>query len=276
MEKDATQSTAADDLRRWLGDTALPEGSPDDTDDDGGTVARRRRRRAQALAAITIPWLVILLAVLYDGTAPQDLAGPAPEPTPSHVAVEAPRDTPSASDTRTPGTDEPPAAGPLAVGLVRDAVTQVVGDTTTALDTAAAEPGRRLADATWVVRVHAVVLRGDRRRWRSARHEIWAVPVADRNGVVVALDRPWRVRSGDPPTADVKWEPADADIGGVRGALRRAGLPAPPDIDVERHPSLSGVLRATAPARSGGGHVWLRSTPSPAVLGRNPAAAERP
>lgn len=300
MRHDVDQPSAAEDLRRWLGEAAVPPPTGEVSHD--GTVARRSRRRMAVAAAIAVPWVVVLVAVLSDGAPPSrgaalpahrttSRAGLASEPAgsateraesttdpvaePTEPATEAvdPAEPADPADGNDHGA--PAAAGPVAVGAVRDAVTSTGDTTSSALDVAAAEPARRLADATWIVRVHAVVLSGDGRHWRSANHETWVVPVGSRRGTVVALDRPWRVAHGAPPSTQVRWEPTDVDIDDVRVALRRAGLPAPSDIAVERHPVLTGVLRATAHSRDGTSRVWLRSTPRLAVLGDR-AAGVRP
>lgn len=259
MTHDAGPPTAAEDLRRWLDDDAVP--SQSDATGDDGTVARWSRRRVTVAVAIAVPWVIVLVAMLPGRAMPTRRADPA---------------TGATESATTRDRSGPAAAGPLAVGLVRDALTHTGATTATAVDVAAAEPPQSLADATWIVRVHAVVLHGDRRQWRSSSHEIWAVPVGSRGNVLVALDRPWRVRHGDPPTAEIRWQPADVDVHGVRSALRRAGLPAPGDLVIERHPEANGVLRATSRTPAGPTHVWLRSTPSLVVLGSDRAVAVRP
>lgn len=277
MTEDPERPTAADDLRRWLGESTVPPDTSDRNADDR-TVARWSPRRLTRFAAIVLPWLVTVVVVLAADPMPARPATAPPQAvqrggSPAPVATSPAPVAASAAPTPAAPT---PAAGPLAVGAVRDAVTRTGDTTTTALDSAAAEPAQRLADAAWLVRVHAVVLRGDRRRWRSARHEIWAVPVGARGGTTVVLDQPWRVSTGSPPTARIGWKPADVDIDDVRRVLRRAGLPASPPVVVERHPVLPDVLRATTGTRSGPAHVWLRSAPSLAVLGgEQPAAARR-
>jgi hypothetical protein len=193
--------------------------------------------------------------------------------TAAHVGAPstAPAAAPSAASTSVPtaapadrdGPGPPPAAPPVAIGLVRDAATTAGAGSTTAVDTASAGRVEPLGDGTWLVRVHAVVLRGDRRRWRSARHEVWAAPIGRRGGAVVALDRPWRVAVVDATPHPPRWSAAGGDVAAVRSALRDAGLPAGRDLRLQRDPTLPGVVRAVTGASS----AWLRAGAQPRVLG---------
>lgn len=275
MTHDAGQPNAADDLRRWLDDAIPPQ--PTVHREENRSRHGPRWRRLMVTTALVVPWTVVVLAVQLGGDDPRE-----PEPVPARPAPTtgpiATPPTPSARPFDGPQPPAPAAAEPLAIRLVRDAVTRTGTATTTALDTAAAEPARAVAGAgaTWIVRVHAVVLRGDRRRWRSSSHEVWAVPIGRRDGAVVGLDTPWRVASGDPRRLEPAWQPANVDVDAVRGALRRAGIPGPKDLVVERHRSLPGVLRAVDETRSGRAHVWLRTSPSLAVLGGGEPTGTRP
>jgi hypothetical protein len=280
MDIGSDDRVTGDELRRWLDDGG------DDTSPDDGAPPHRRRRwwRVAALA----PWLLVALALAVTGgdgrgartTAPRPpradagggaaLGSPtrpatAPSATQAASAQAAPEASPAARRPDGPAGDGPPASlDPVAVGLVRDAVTTTAADgTATALDAAVAGRADPVGDATWLVRIHAVVLRGDRRRWRTARHEVWVAPVGRRDGGVLALDRPWRVAVVDPTPHPVGWRPADGDRGAVRRALRDAGLPTGPDLRLERDPALPTVLRAV----TGSSSTWLRAGAHPRVLG---------
>ncbi len=225
---------------------------PGDGRDDGPTSSRRGRRVLLA-GVVVVPWLVVGVLMLIGG-----------RPATTRLTPDAPRAEPVDDGRR---TADDAIAGPVAVRLVRDAVTSTGDGTATALDAAAAEPPDPLGDDLWIVRVHAVVLHGDRRRWRSASHEIWAVPVGRRNGAVVGLDHPWRVADGADRIVDTAWEPAAVDLDEVRTALRRAGIPAVADLRAERHPQRVALLRAVIGAGPHQRHVWLRTTPVLEVLG---------
>lgn len=271
MEDASDPDVSGDELRRWL------DAGSDDTHTSADEDPHRRvSTRRRWLVAVVAPW-VLLAAVAAAGrvndsdatpaaAAPSPAAAPAPTvaaaPAPTAApATPAPNDPPAAA---APTEVDPPAAVvPAAVGMVRDAVTTASGDVTTALDSGTPEQPRRLADDTWLVRVHAVVLHGDRRRWRSARHEVWAAPVGRRGGGVVGLDRPWRVAIADRKRVRRTWQPATGDLPAVRRALRDAGLPAGPRLRLERDPALPAVVRAVTGASS----AWLRAGSRPRVLG---------
>jgi hypothetical protein len=135
-----------------------------------------------------------------------------------------------------------------------------------ALDVAAAETADVLTDDTWAVRVQAVVLRGDRRRWRTARHEIWVAPVGLRDGRMVGLDRPWRVATVDEGIAPLPWTPADVDHRVVRDALDDAGIGHDGTRVVQQHPALPSVVRVTT---ADDHRLWVRLAPAPAVVGHD-------
>ncbi len=248
MHDAVEEPMTADDLRRWLGDDARPRATSGTPHHDR-RAPRWRRRSTLLITAATIPWLLMGALVMAGALPPwegsPDVAGPDP----------ARRGTRGAT------------AGAVAVRLVRDAVTSTGDGVATALDAAAAEPPDPLHDDTWIVRVHAVVLHGDRRRWRSATHEIWAAPVGRRDGAIVGLDHPWRVARGADRIVELAWQPADVDLDEVRAALRRVGLPATADVRVERHPHLASVLRAVVGQEPGEHHVWLRRARTIEVLG---------
>jgi hypothetical protein len=171
-----------------------------------------------------------------------------------------------------PTTDAAPTAvAPTAVRLLRDAVTRT-GARSMALDAAAAEEVDTLAAGTWAVRVHAVVLRGDRRRWRTATHEIWVAPVGLHDGRLVGLDRPWRVATLDGDIAQTTWDRADVDTRAVRRALDEAGIDHRDDLVVQQHPTVPSIVRVST---TGTRHVWVRLTPEPAVIGLHGAGHGR-
>lgn len=257
-------------LSRWLGDDAHDEpGLPSATPTDR---ARHRRppRRVIRAAALLLPWLIIL-AVL--GARAADMAtdtttSPGGGPSPASAA-------------RSPGhlaeAGDPPAPadqmGALAVRLVRDALTGRRADGTTAVDVATPESPRALGSDQWLVRVHVVVLRGDARRWRSATHEVWAVPVGLRPAGAVGLERPWRVATDHPRVRSGRWSAASVDEAAVRVALRGAGLRAAEALDAERHPAIAGIVRVRAADGGRTTRIWVRTTPTAQVLGTSPAGA---
>jgi hypothetical protein len=276
-------------LTRWLhedtgNDPNLPDTAPDERDGP-------RRGRIRAIA-IALPWLVtlaVLAATTRTGDAP---AGPPPAAPASEAGGQPPE---GLTATATPDSDgHPPddAGAPsapdgdqrppdglaaIATGLVRDAITGQRGDTVRAVDVATAEPADPLGGDHWLVRVHAVVLRGDTRRWRSAAHEVWAVPMAARAGQVIGVDRPWRVSSGRPRITVSGWVPASVDRAAVADALHRGGTRPADDLDPQRHPDLGGIIRVRT-AAGGGSHVWLATEPRLHVLGAGPGttASEGP
>ncbi|HEX6254726.1 MAG TPA: hypothetical protein VFZ70_02850 [Euzebyales bacterium] len=289
---DDAGTTPEDALRRWLGeDASTVTAGADETGQRGG----RMPRRVGIAALVLLPWAALALAVVSGDTtsstgAPRAGMNPAgtadrhetPDgggrsmPTAGAPATGDPaREPTDAVDDESAGDDGPTTAGdggrpapagigPTALRLVRDAVTRT-GAQTSALDTAAVERPTRLAAGVWLVRVHAVVLRGDRTRWRSADHEIWAVPVGRRGGDLVGLEQPWRVSAAPTRTATTAWRRTTVDTAAVRTALRRAGFDAA-RVDVRRHPTLDAILRV----RTDHGWVWVRSTPRPGVLGAEP------
>jgi len=280
---------ATTDLRRWLGESTAS------TVDDGDVHDPSRRWTASRVALVLLvlaPWVVLAALALTGTPTPSRAAGSDPaagvvdvgatDPTnrSSQRATGDARTTAAGTPTAAAGTAAPagpvdpdpaadpavPAAvGPTAVRLVRDAVTRA-GPRSMALDAAAAETVDVLTDDTWAVRVHAVVLRGDRRRWRTARHEIWVAPVGLRDGRVVGLDRPWRVATVDGGIARTSWTPADVDHRVVRGALDDAGIGHDGALVVQQHPALPSVVRViTADAR----RLWVRLAPTAAVVGHD-------
>lgn len=268
---DATQ-----DLRRWLGQEGAPASAGHDDVDDP---PRRWTPPRVALALLVLaPWVVLgalaLTGVRDPSTTARSSDGAGPAGTATDHPAGAPTDgatPPSAAPAAQAGhTDDatvadavPAAVRPTAVRLVRDAVTRT-GARSMALDTAAAEAVDALTVDTWAVRVHAVVLRGDRRRWRTATHEVWVAPVGLRGGRVVGLDRPWRVATIDGGIAPTTWDRADVDPDAVRAALDDAGISHGDDLVVQRHPTLPSVVRVTT---TGTRRVWVRLTPEPVVVG---------
>lgn len=280
---------ATTDLRRWLGESTAS------TVDDSDVHDPSRRWTASRVALVLLvlaPWVVLAALALTGAPTPSRAGGSdraagvvdvgAADPTDrsSQPATGGARTrdaagTPTAAATEAPAgpVDLDPAAdpavaaavGPTAVRLVRDAVTRA-GPRSMALDAAAAETADVLTDDTWAVRVHAVVLRGDRRRWRTARHEIWVAPVGLRDGRMVGLDRPWRVATVDGGIARTSWTPADVDHRVVRGALDDAGIGDDGALVVQQHPALPSVVRViTADAR----RLWVRLAPTAAVVGHD-------
>lgn len=258
---------SGDDLRRWLDASDGGTGAPADDD-----APRPRSRRRWWVMAVVAPWALLAVALVAapapDGTvhaAPSGSAtapaGPAATAPPADATAPAPARPATATAAAPP--EAPAAVAPTAVGMVRDAVTTASDGVTTALDSATPERPRRLGDGTWLVRVHAVVLRGDRRRWRSAQHEVWAAPVGSRDGVVAGLDRPWRVAVAAADREPPAWRPATGDLPAVRAALRGAGLPTGPGLRLERDPALPAVVRAVTASSS----AWLHVGGRPRVLG---------
>ena len=258
---------AADDLRRWLGDNTAP------TDVDVDDPPRRWTRSQVVLGLLVLaPWVVLAALALTDGPATWPDGGPDPAADVTDAGTARPTDASSeqaAARARTtdavatPTATAPPAVGPTAVRLVRDAVTRA-GARSMALDAAAAEAADVLADDTWTVRVHAVVLRGDRRRWHTARHEVWVAPVGLRDGHVVGLDRPWRVATMDGGIAPLSWTPADIDHRAVRGALDDAAIAHGGALVGQQNPSLPSVVRV---ATTDGRRLWVRLDPEAVVVG---------
>lgn len=276
------QDDPSHDLRRWLGEDDTPTRAAHDAVDD--PPRRWTGPRVTLVLLVLAPWIVLVALALSgapggstavrpadrDGTGDPATVQPAGAP-----AAGAP--TPSAAPTVLPGPDDDPtttpaapaigtapaAVGPTAVRLVRDAVTRS-GVRSMALDAAAAEEADPLAAGTWAVRVHAVVLRGDRRRWRTATHEVWVAPVGVRAGRVVGLDRPWRVATIDSDVARTTWRRVDVDTRAVRAALGDAGLDHGDDLVAQRHPTVPSVVRVTVAGRR---RVWVRMRPEPVVVG---------
>lgn len=284
------ETSSRDDINRWLADAdditpSMPKSGTDDA-------RRRQLRRAAMIAALVLPWCIALVMLVASPPThaskqrPGTAAGPAdppidvaattePDPATGSTPTAAPGSGSSSNDvdddarpipaTRTPEVDA------VAVAMVRDAVTAVDGDDATALDLATAGTGTPVGADTWIVRVHAVVLRGDRQRWHTAAHEVWAAPVGMRAGRATALDRPWKLDDGGPPSRPPRWAPAtvDVDPDALRAALTAAGY-RPTATALERHPSVPDLVRAEVRGSDDGAgrvHVWVRTTPTVAVLG---------
>lgn len=284
-----------DSLTRWLGE---------DTDDhpslppDTGPVATPPWRKLARVGALALPWmlmLVVVLATTGTSTPGPDADGARTVTTPSGGGTTTGRPEGgttehatdrSAADIAVPGDDQPVASGVAAdgpdavavadipadvaasaVGLVRDAVTISTDDTSSALDVATAEPPQPLGSEQWLVRVRAVVLRGDAREWRSATHEVWAVAVGVRDQRVIGLDVPWRVSRQRPRVAALEWSAARVDDAAVRTALEHAGIEPASDLEPEQHAALPDIVRVRTTDGQGNGHVWVRTTPEPQVLG---------
>lgn len=273
----------ADDLRQWLdGDATTPD--PPATGTDGDPPRHRRRARVVALmCAMLALWLVAaaLIVAGRDGPARPASGSPTPSaaapmtaarpdesgatPTPAATAPDRPAATGVADDPL--ATPPPAGVAPTAVRLVREAVTRADGPATSAVDVAAAEHPHAVADGAWLVRVHAVVLHGDRRRWRRSTHDVWAVPVGQRAGRLVGLERPWRVATVDGRVVRTAWRAATVDPTTVRAALRRAGMRPPAEragLTVERHPTDPTIVRASVGDDVA---VWLRQGATLEVLG---------
>jgi hypothetical protein len=232
---------------------------------------RRRPRRFTRIAALLAPWIVALAVLAAaphtTGTTPvRDTGGrdATPAPAPSHAAP-----APSASADATAPADATAAA----VRLVRDAVTGRRSGVTTAIDVAVPEEPEALGADQWLIRVHAVVLRGDARRWRSAVHEVWAVPIGISDGHAIALEEPWPVANEHARVTPGRWDAEAVDEAAVRSTLRAAGMRPAPDLAAERHPQIPHVIRVRV-AGPGARHVWLRTTPSMHVLGAGAEAVE--
>jgi hypothetical protein len=240
-------------------------------------------RRGTRAAALVAPW-VLVVAVLASPlrtpgttatTGSQASGGTASGGTAATRSSAAP----SAAETASPAGAAPPApagAGATATRLVRDAVTGRNEGTTTAIDVAVPETPRWLGSQVWLVRVHAVLLHGDAQRWRSATHEIWAVPMGVQAGRLVGLDHPWRVATDDSRIAPAHWEPATVDEATVRAALLTVGAQPVHDLHAEQHPEVAEIIRVQVAVGTHRHHVWLRTTPSVRVLGAPAAPAERP
>lgn len=277
------EDDATIDLRRWLG-----EATPAPTHDDAvpGDAPRRRTwwRTALGLLLLT-PWAALALLSLTDAHGSSlrrrtddgpAVAGARAAPT-GAASLPATRRTAAADPTASTGRDPsdhavPAAVGPTAVRLVRDAVTRA-GSRSTGLDVAAAEEVAEVVSAdTWAVRVHAIVLHGDRHRWRGAAHEVWVAPVGVRDGRVVGLDRPWRVATIDGGPVPAAWRRAEVDRALVRGALDDAGIGHDGDLVTQRHPALPSIVRVTV-----GKHrrVWVRLGPPAEVVGQRTREGDR-
>jgi hypothetical protein len=270
-----------DGLARWLAeDTADDPSMPRTATDDD---ERPRRRRNLRIAALALPWVITLGALVATagiGDPPADHVGgrrssgvaaadgaPRPGGVQPSAADHGSEGEPAAADTAATGARRPPdGLTGVAIGLVRDAITARHGDTTRAVDVATAERPRPLERGHWLVRVRVVVLAGDTRRWRSATHEVWAVPVAARAGGVVGVDHPWRVASERPRIVPTGWHTAEVDRSAVTAALRRIAARPADDLDAQRHPDLTGIIRVRT-AADDGAHVWLGTEPDVHVLG---------
>lgn len=229
-----------------------------------------RWRRGVRPGVVAAPWVLALALLAMRGPGLDHAAPPGAAPDGDSTVI--PSDIPTAvagSDIPTGDADGRAAvtAEATAVRLVRDAVTRRRGDRVTALDVAAPERARPLEPAVWMVRVHAVVLQGDRRRWHSAAHEIWAVPISTADGRTVGLEHPWRVAQSDGGVEAGPWQPAEIAEGQVHAALRAAGLQPADDMPIERRPGMTGVLRAGIVTDGVSGHAWLRTGPPLEVLG---------
>jgi hypothetical protein len=166
----------------------------------------------------------------------------------------------------------PDGVAATAVRLTRDALTGRDGTVTTAVDVAIAEPPLPLGPDQWLVRVQAVVLRGDTRRWRSATHETWAVPVGVRHEAHVGLEAPWRVALEEPVVTRPDWQAATVDERAVRSALRTVGARGAPDLAAQQHPALPHVIRVRIAGPEPAGHIWLTTEPTERVLGASVTA----
>jgi hypothetical protein len=227
------------------------------------------------IVALLAPWIVVL-AVLAAAqhttgdtvrtTADRDGAATTLASDAATASATIPAGAPS--DMAGEGSSVPaPADVPAtAVRLVRDAVTGRHAGATTAIDVAVPEAPRSLGADQWLVRVHAVVLRGDTRRWRSATHEVWAVPLGMSGEQVVSLDTPWPVATTRPRVARGRWTSEVVDQKAVRTALREAGLRPAGNLAAERHPQVPYIIRVRT-AGAQGRHVWLRTAPTMQVLG---------
>lgn len=291
-------------LNRWLGDEAdaspsMPTADPADREERSGAA-----RRAFRGGALLLPWLLAAVVVVTATAGPP--GAPAPEartaaggPGGGSARTDAPRadgatarppGAPDATASDETGAAQPPGAadagarpagtappgaevgadallGATAVGLVRDTVTGRRGGRTSALDVAVPEPPRPLAGDEWLVRVHVVVLRGDARRWRSATHEVWAVPLGVVDGRPVGRDRPWRVDAGTPRVDAGRWTPATVDEHAVRAAVRATGARPATDLAAEQHPTAAEIVRVRVTGAGPARRVWLRTDPGVAVLG---------
>lgn len=278
-----------DGLARWLSDEhPLPV--------DPAAVDPPPRRRQLRTIILTLPWVAMLVVLtttaLTDDATTDDSVTP-PVATPGATDLGGATSVTGGAiepDTAVTGADaagarevsgttgardhEPPGAvAAVAVGLVRDAVTTSTDSASSAVDLATAGGALALGPEQWLVRVRVVLLRGDTRRWRTATHEIWAVPVGTRSGQVVGLETPWRVARDRPSVASLEWSPTRVDDAMVRAALARADIEPDDDLDAQRHPDLVGIVRVRTAAH--GHYVWLRIQPEPQVLGL-PAAAATP
>lgn len=256
---------------------------------DHRVVPNRRRtsaRRGTRAAALVAPWLVAL-AVLAVPARTNSTRSPRADPPAVDVVPSQADDWSSQPAATARNRDDAPAnsvagatppthAGVAAAGvrLVRDAVTGRRAGTTAAIDVAVPEPPRPLNSEQWMVRVQTVVLRGDARRWRSATHEVWAVPVGLRAGRAVGLDRPWRVSIETPLIAAVDWSAATVDEDAVRAALRAVDARPAHDMGAQRHPTIADVIRVRIADAGHARYVWLTTKPTIRVLGApRPAAA---
>lgn len=264
----------AGDLTRWLSGTADPPTGPTGAPDD--RAVPWPPARVALVLLVLAPWAVFAVLALAGA---DDPSAPAATMDPSAPVADAPSVVPTGASragrpaaARPPDGDTgdlPPGVGPTAVRVVRDAVTRA-GATSTALDAAAVEAIEPLGADMWAVRVHAVVLRGDRRRWATATHEVWAAPVGRRGGGIVGLDRPWRVATLDAPVTPTSWDAADVDRRAVAAALDAAGIGHGRALRVERHPRVPGIVRAVV---GDGRPVWVRLEPAPTVVGHHAGTA---
>ena len=260
-----------DGLTQWLGedpdDAPPPTGGANAPDREPGGDRRRRSspRRIARAGALVAPWLVAL-AVLVSSTGTTDPAADATPPV-------APQPPPTPEGTAT--SPVPAGAAATAVRLVRDALTRQHAGASAAVDVAVAESPQPLGADQWAVRVQAVVLRGDARRWRSATHETWVVPVGLHAGRPVGLDHPWRVATEDPAVTPVRWSAAAVDERAVRSALRTIGVRAARDLHAQQHPALAHIVRVRVADGYQIRHLWLTTRPTVHVVGA-PAGTAAP
>jgi hypothetical protein len=197
----------------------------------------------------------------------------ADDSSPEPAAAARERDDAPADSVAGATPPTPTGIAAAAVRLVRDAVTGRRAGATAAIDVAVPEPPRPLNSHQWMVRVQTVVLRGDARRWRSATHEVWAVPVGLRAGRAVGLDHPWRVSIETPLIAPVDWSAATVDEDAVRAALRAVDARAAQDMGAQQHPTIADVIRVRIADTEQARYVWLTTQPAIRVLGAPRTAA---
>jgi hypothetical protein len=281
-----------DGLVRWLADdpgvnTSMPPGPPADDGHDSATPdhgvkrdeTRRSARRGMRAAALVAPWLVVLAVLAApartSGTSPRRTGQPAVHVAPSPAddwspePANAPRE-PDDTFTDSAARATPPVPAGIAaaaVRLVRDAVTGRRAGATAAMDVAVPEPPQPLDSDQWLVRVQAVVLRGDARRWRSATHEVWAVPVGLRAGQAIGLDHPWRVATETPRITPGDWAATAVDDDAVRAALHAVGAQPAQELGAQQHPTIAHVIRVRVADAERTRRVWLTTEPTMRVLG---------